>query len=240
MRNERGTTLVELLVAITLVSFISVGMLMAMRIGLNAMGKTNEKLVANRKAIGVQKIILSQIAGLMPVTAGCGSLMGPKFVVFEGQPDHMRFVSSYTLAEAARGYPRLLEFKVIPGERGRGVRLVVNERMYGGPYMASALCTGMAPPMEGVAPLPVFPEIEVGSASFVLADKLAYCRFIYRRTLPAPEFERWIPMWPLPDLLPSGVRIEMAPLDPDPSKLQVLTVTAPIRVNKWVLGPYAD
>lgn len=243
MKREAGTTLIELLIAVSLVSLISVGMLMAMRIGLNTMGKTNEKFIANRKAIGVEKIVLSQLAGLMPVTANCMPGGGPpsgRFLLFEGKPDQMRFVSSYSLAEAARGFPRVLEFKVIPGEHDRGVRLVVNERIYGGPFMAGALCSGLAPAVEGGPPLPVFEPVEIGPASFVLADKLAYCRFVYRQTLPPPELERWLPMWPLPDLLPSGVRIEMAPLDADPSKLQVMTVTAPLRINKWVLGPYAD
>ena len=77
MKREAGTTLIELLIAVSLVSLISVGMLMAMRIGLNTMGKTNEKFIANRKAIGVEKIVLSQLAGLMPVTANCMPGGGP-------------------------------------------------------------------------------------------------------------------------------------------------------------------
>jgi prepilin-type N-terminal cleavage/methylation domain-containing protein len=240
MKNERGVTLIELLIAVTLVSFISVGILMAMRVGLSAMEKTNARFVANRKAIGVQKILESQITGLMPVTADCrpAGQPGPKFSMFEGRPDQMRFVSSYSLAEAARGYPRLLEFKVIPGEK-EGVRLVVNERIYGGPFMVGSLCTGFAPSPEGTI-LPRFVPVEIGPASFVLADKLAYCRIFYRQTMQPPVLERWLPMWTLSDLLPSGIRVEMAPLTADGSRLQVMTVSATVHVNKWVLGPYAD
>ncbi len=240
--NQKGVTLMELLIAVSLVSFLSLGILMAMRVGLNAMGKTNSRFMSNRKAIGVQKTLQSQIAGLMPVTALCHPHDGPpmgKFSVFEGLPDQMRFVSSYSLAEAARGFPRLLEFKVIPGENNAGVRLVVNERIYGGPFMAGSLCLGIAPGPEG-APLPQFLPIEIGPASFVLADKLAYCRILYRQTLPPPELERWLPVWTKHDLLPSGIRVEMAPLSPDGARLQVMTVSALVRVNKWVLGPYAD
>src|SRR4051794_15024198 len=43
--KESGVTLIELLVAITLLSLLSVGMLFAMRVGLNAMGKTNERVI---------------------------------------------------------------------------------------------------------------------------------------------------------------------------------------------------
>ena len=53
--------------------------------------------------------------------------------MFQGDPQTMRFVSSYSLTEAARGLPRLLEYQVIPGEDGNSVRLVVNEIVYTGP-----------------------------------------------------------------------------------------------------------
>jgi hypothetical protein len=231
----------ELLVAVSLVSFLSVGILMAMRVGLSAMEKTQSRFISNRKAINVQRIIEAEIAGLMPVVADCrpnGGRPAGRFSMFEGRPNQMRFVSSYSLAEASRGYPRLLEFQVIPGEHNQGVRLIVNERIYGGPFMIGSLCTGFAPVPAGV--LPQFTPIEVGPASFVLADRLAYCRILYREALPPPVFENWKPAWDRPDLLPSGIRIEMAPLQPDSSRLHVLTVTAPVRVTKWVLGPYAD
>jgi hypothetical protein len=232
----------ELLIAVSLVSFISVGILMAMRVGLSAMEKTQAKFTDSRKAISVQKVIESQIAGMMPVTGDCrpgGAPSQGKFSMFEGHPDEMRFVSSYSLAEAARGYPRLIEFKVIPAERGRGVRLIVNERIYGGPFMIASLCTGLVPG-AGNGPLPQFPDVQVGPDSFVLADQLAYCRILYRQTLPPPDLERWLQVWNIAELLPSGIRIEMAPLVADPSRLQPLTITAPVHVTKWVLGPYAD
>ncbi len=242
LRRDAGVTLIELLIAVSLVSFISVGILMAMRVALSAMEKTNSRFMSNRKATGVQKIIESQIAGIMPVTADCrpgGAAPVGRFVMFEGRTDQMRFVSNYSLAEASRGYPRVLEFKVVPGEQGQGVRLVVNERIYGGPFMLGSMCTGFAPGPEGPM-LPQFQAIDIGPASFVLADKLAYCRIIYRQTIPPPELERWLPVWPVSDLLPSGIRIEMAPLVADGSRLQVMTVSAAVHVNKWVLGPYAD
>jgi hypothetical protein len=241
-KTQSGVTLMELLIAVSLVSFISLVMVMAMRIGLNAMERTNDKFIANRKAISVERILLAQIAGLMPVTADCRPNGGPpagKFAMFEGTSDSLRFVSNYSLAEAARGYARLLEFRVIPGDHGAGVRLIVNERIYGGPFMVGSLCTGMAPNAEGRVS-PQFPPIDVGPASFVLADKLQSCRFLYRQPLPPPDLERWLPVWPLTDLLPSGIRIELAPLSPDPGKLQLQTITAPVHVTKWVLGPYAD
>ena len=54
----------------------------------------------------------------------------------------MRFVTSYSLNEAARGVPRILEYRVIPGDNGNGVRLIVNETLYTGPLSTAGFCAG--------------------------------------------------------------------------------------------------
>ena len=73
----------------------------------------------------------------------------------------------------------------------------------------------------------------------MLADKLAYCRFLFEaprlNQQPAGWVNHWIhPEWPL------AIRIEMAPLDPDPSRLQPMTVTTAMHVNKVQGMEYAD
>src|SRR5688572_5897054 len=118
MRNPRaGVTLMELLVAVSLVSLLTVGILMAMRVGINALQKSNERLIGNRRAAGAQRVLEQQIAGFMPVNADCRiSPEAPptRIPFFQGAPESMRFVSSYSLQEAWRGYARILEFQVIP------------------------------------------------------------------------------------------------------------------------------
>jgi hypothetical protein len=53
--------------------------------------------------------------------------------------------------------------------------------------------------------------------------------------LPAAWTNHWVlPEWPL------AIRIEMAPLDPDPSRLQPMTVTTTVHVNKNLGSPYED
>jgi len=227
-----GVTLMELLVSISLLSLLSVGMLFAIRIGMNSMQKANARLMSNRKVMGVDKIFAEQLAGFMPVKADCP---GPPVVAisfFQGEPDTMRFVSSYSLQEGTRGYPRILEYHVIPGEQGRGVRLIVNEILYTGPLSTGRICTA-------ALPVPQFLPVEIGSFSFVLADKLAYCRLIYKEVIPDTTIERWIPKWIKPTP-PLAIRIEMGPLEPDPAQLQLLDVTAPIRVNRNIMTRYTD
>jgi prepilin-type N-terminal cleavage/methylation domain-containing protein len=238
-QNQRGVTLLELLVAVLLMSLLSLGVLYAMRVGMNAMGKTNERFTKNRRVLGVEKALAAQIAGLMPVTIECPGGQGGKAVLFQGDPQSMRFVSSYSLQEGARGYPKMLEFTVIPGENGVGVRLIVNELPYSGPFSVRGACVGTQPdPLTGQMSalfLPIMPRPD----SFVLADNLAGVRFIYRDELPPPLLERWTPKW-LANKLPTAVRIEMFPLELEPANLHVTTTTIPIRITANPMFTYAD
>ena len=158
---------------------------------------------------------------------------------FEGRPDQMRMVSDYSLQEASRGYPRVLEFRVIPGERNEGVRLIVNELFYTSPQALGPLCLGLVPSPDTADLSPRMRPVEAGPASFVLADRLAFCRFAYRETMPPPILERWTPEWKR-SIFPTAVRIEMAPLHPDPSRLQPMPLTIPVRVTKQAKDIYED
>ncbi len=231
--HQSGVTLIELLVSISLLSLLSVGLLMTLRVGLNAMDKANTKLMANRRVVSVERIMRSEIENLIPVSAVCvpeAEQPPQRIMYFEGLPQSMRFVSTYSLQEAGRGKPRILEFQVIPGDRGRGVRLVVNELVYS-PQQAGVTCAGSVRNPDTGDAMPVFRPIQTGPGSFVLADKLSYCRFSYRDYRPPPIGERWLPEWPQ-GRWPSALRIDMAPLDPNPASLPLIGVTAPIRVNR--------
>ncbi|MDQ6707828.1 MAG: prepilin-type N-terminal cleavage/methylation domain-containing protein [Acidobacteriota bacterium] len=229
MKKQAGLTLIEVLIAVSLLGLLSVGMLTAMRVGLSAMGKVNNKLMQNRRIAGTQKVIEQQIAGFMPVIATIPAPLA-NIPFFEGEPQSMRFVSSYSLQGASRGTPQILEFTVIPGEQSKGVRLIVNEWPYTGPFSAGTFCLGRVPdPARGVT-VPRFRPIQPGPTSFVLADRLAYCHFSYLEPMPKPVFGQWNRNW-IYERWPLGIRIEMAPLEEAASSLHVVTVTAPVHVN---------
>jgi hypothetical protein len=237
-------TLVEVMIAVTLVSLISIGMVMAIRIGFNTQEKTTQRLYDNRKLVAVNGIIDAQINAIMAVPAECianGGGPTAKVSFFQGEPQSMRFVSAYSLQEAHRGYPRILEYQVVPGERGEGFRLVVNEHYYTGPFSTGAFCTGLGPhPLapEG-AQVPQFLPIQTGRQSFVLADRLAFCRMTFREKLKEPPYERWVPVWGKP-YLPSAIRIEIQSLPQDRMRLPLITITTAVRVTRDPLDTYVD
>ncbi len=237
--SEAGVTLIEVLIAITLLSMLSVGMMMAMQIGLAAFAKTDSRLMDNRRVSGAQRLVEQELEGMMPVVAPCGR-SGVKIGFFQGEAQTMRLVSTFSLQQAWRGQAQILELFVIPGEEGMGVRLVVNEIAYPGPLGAGQLCLGLFPdPLTGSS-VPHFVPVVPSPNSFVLADKLAYCHFAFLSQGSQPNSPPiWTETWSRPGW-PLAVRIDMAPLAPDPSRLQPISVVAPIYVHRSPEIPYAD
>jgi prepilin-type N-terminal cleavage/methylation domain-containing protein len=222
--RQRGFTLIELMISVTLVAAISTGMLMAIRTSLITLQKIDDRLQSNRRVMSVEQILSRELGGVMPVK--CGSV--GNVAAFNGNQQTLHLVSSYSMAEGARGYPRVLEFQVLPAEGG-SVRLVVNEFLYSGPLSTAPFCVGGA-----------FGPGQATPQSFVLADRLAYCRISYQqRNAESMMGETWLPVWNQPNL-PAAVRIDMEPLIPDAAHLPLVPVTVPIHVNREVMSQYAD
>jgi prepilin-type N-terminal cleavage/methylation domain-containing protein len=244
--SQRGVTLLELMIAVTLVAGLSTGMLMAMRTSLLTYEKTAKRLESNRRFVKTQQMLSDQISAVMPVQGAClgdaGQTIGtPSFL--SGSEDSLRLVSSYSIAEGARGYPQIVEYRVIAEQRG-SVRLVATERPYTGPQSTTPYCGGApAPPVSayGFGAQSAAPEGAQPGGSYVLAEHLAYCRFSYHEPYDQNRFieTAWLPLWDKP-LLPAGVRIEMRPLVPDTGGLSVLGVTVPIQVNRDPRMVYVD
>jgi general secretion pathway protein J len=225
--RTRGFTLVEMMIAVTLVAAIMTGLLMAMRTGLTAYEKVNRRLEDNRRVMGLDQALHRQFGGMMPVTGECG-VGGAKVPAFNGDAASVRFVSSFSLAEGSRGYPQVVEYVAVPDPHG-GVRLMMNERIYTGPSSLAPLC------VNGT-----FPPAQVTPQSVEMAGKLAYCRFGYRMPIPdSPMGGDWLPVWQKPDL-PRALRVEMMPEGPNPSQLPMLTLNVPVHVTRLVAGVYAD
>ncbi|HYM11492.1 MAG TPA: prepilin-type N-terminal cleavage/methylation domain-containing protein [Bryobacterales bacterium] len=240
--KRAGVTLIEVLIAVSLLSLLSLAILFALRVGMSALDKANRKLMDNRRVAGTERILEQQLAGFVPVMAVFApdsGAAGERVPFFEGRGQAMRFVSTYSLAGAARGLPQVLEFQVIPGEEGRGVRLVVNENPYTGPRSAGIFCRGFGPDPELGVQTQRFVPITIGASSFVLADRLASCRFSYLGRPPNQEQEQWASNWIFPNW-PLAIRIEMAPLDANAAGLKPVSVTAAVHVNRDPALEYGD
>ena len=241
-RREAGVTLIELTVAVTLLSLLSLGMVIAIRVGLSAYAKTESKLMDNRRVAGAQRIAQQELEGMMPAFVLCGGDLGAsgeRAVLFQGTTESISMVSTYSLQEGWRGQPQILQLFVIPGEES-GVRLVVNEIPYTGARGAGQYCTGTFTPPNSISRLAQMIPARAGPNTFVLSDKLAYCRFSYYTpsdVLNDPP--GWRPTWASKGW-PLAVRIEMAPASSDPSRLQPIAVIAPLHIRRDPEKVYTD
>jgi general secretion pathway protein J len=224
--SERGFTLIELMIAVTLVAAISTTMLFAIRTALITLQKTDDRLMSNRRVMSVERILSSQLGGVMPVIGFCAD--NTQMPVFNGNDQTLHLVTSYSMAEGARGAPRIVELQVMPADGG-GVRLIANEFPYGSPYATAPLCAANS--FRPGVPTP---------QSFVIADRLAYCRISYQDRDPSTYIGTlWLPQWSKPNL-PAAVHVDMAPLIPDPARLPLVSVTVPIHINRDVNATYTD
>ncbi|MCC6262345.1 MAG: hypothetical protein IT169_02120 [Bryobacterales bacterium] len=238
-------TLIEVLIAVTLVGLLMVGIAYSLGIGLRAMERSNDRLALNRRIERTQEILEQQLLNFMPVTAACAleNPTAPQAIpFFQGEPQQMRFVSTYSLTEGARGFPRILEFTVVPGDGKQnppGVRLIVNEFLYTGPTSAGLTCFGLAPdPVTGTL-IPRFAPIQPRPDSFILADRLLVARFRYLQYLPPPDAPRWVDQWIFKEL-PEAIAVEMAPLPGENAGVQPMSLVISLRVDRLPGKRYGD
>jgi hypothetical protein len=219
MPSERGVTFLELIIAITLVAAIVAGLLFAMRGSLLTYEKVNGRLEEDTRRMRMSQALERQIGGTIPSMGACGA---GRVLVFNGDAQSLRFVSSYSLEEGARGYARLVEYQVAPDPKSSpqgGVRLMMNERVWAGPATTGPLCANN-----------VFLPVQIDAQSIEAAGRLAYCRISYHEFVPDNlEAGRWVTLWNRP-ALPGAVRIEMAPLAGSEPSLPVMTLNVPIHI----------
>jgi general secretion pathway protein J len=232
--TSRGFTLIEILIAITLVGLLTVAMALSIRLALNSQARADAKLFDNRRMMGAERAIEQELNNFIPVSAIWMPPEGGaarKVPFFEGASQTMRFISSYSLTEAHRGLPQILEFLVIRGAEGAGLRLVVNEIPYHDPFTAGLRIQGFESVPNTNLQRAVFYPIEVGARSFVIADRLSYCRLFYQGIVGVPPHREWMDEWPGRDF-PLAVRIDLTPVENDPSRLHPVSVTAALRSER--------
>jgi general secretion pathway protein J len=229
--RQAGFTLVELLIAITLVAAISAGLLTTMRNALLTMEKTQQRLGENRKALGVADLIRRQIGGAMPVKGICGAgeQSGPRDI-FRGNSSALLLVSNESMDEGSRGHPRIALYQVRNNPDGT-VRLEVTEQLFSGPSSTVPYCD-LDPKKFGVP--------TNGPAPLVLLDKLAYCRFIYRNLNQSTLFgrdvlEEWVHPY-----LPYAIRVELETIPGTNARMPVGSITIPLHISKYPGETYFD
>ncbi len=229
VRGNAGLTLMEVLVAVALLSLLSAGILVALRVGSAAWQSANTNLVLDRRIATANTILNSELEGIFPAMAEFNDPVTRSqttAVLFQGDPQSMRFVTSYSLEGGPRSGMRLVELQVVDGPRGR--RVLLNEQIYDGPRAGGRVIIGVARTQSVAGMRLLFAPIVAQPSSFVIADELVSCVFSYRTPPELNRPDRWDPAWEDPYVLPSAVSIQLTPR-PNSARLRPVSVTVPIR-----------
>ena len=229
MHPESGMTLLEVLVALTLLGLLSVGLLMSFQMGADSWQSTRDSLMLDRRIATANQILHSALAGMIPVAGEAPDGRSERlrrFLFFQGEPLSLRFVSSYSVTEGVRGGLHVIELQVVPSPRGR--RVLLNQSPFVGQQGLARFVDGFIrdPALGGVRPRfrPIMPH----AGSLVIVDELEDCAFRYLERLPGVELPTtWLPVWTNVRELPQAVAINVLPRS-DGNRLRPVSMTVPV------------
>ncbi|MBI1354895.1 MAG: prepilin-type N-terminal cleavage/methylation domain-containing protein [Acidobacteria bacterium] len=225
---EAGLTLIEVLVAVSLLGLLSAGIVMALQMSAGSWRDARERLTLDRKIANSNHLLHAQFAGMVPVLAQAPPSTGaPQAPFFDGEPDQMRFVSSYSLAAGARGQLQIVELNV--QSASNGLRLILTESPFRGGLSVGRFAVGLD--RVGERPRILFAPVTPRADSLIVADQLARCTFAYLREPRVPgQPAEWRTVWDDIQQIPSAVRIELEPNKPE-ARLQPVTIVAQVRAR---------
>lgn len=244
MRNrlQRGVTLIELLVSITIVGLLAATALIAWRVSVSAWERAEDRLEHDRAVLAVHQLVAEQIASMTPYQTRLEQRGNVLF--FQGEPETARFVSRYSLSHRAASGLYLVEYRVVEevltqgnreqgtgnGQQGLGngavKQLLLQETPLWGGEQVVAKVAGVDN-VSGILRMR-FAPFEAGPAMVVLAEGLAECRFEYYVPATNRQSGRWVDqVSELGNELPRAMRISMAAAES--GNLQPVTIAAAIR-----------
>jgi general secretion pathway protein J len=137
MRSARpaaaGFTLVELLVAVTLLSLLSVALLIALRVGVSAERAGSARLEAEEDGALTQSFIRAQLGDARTALEADGT--GRSLVIFDGAADRIAFVAPLP---ARVNLPGLHLIEIVAVRAALGAELVMRARPYRPPDILPA------------------------------------------------------------------------------------------------------
>lgn len=226
-------TLIEVLVAVTLLSILMAALFTALQVGSASWSDVRRRLTEDRAIVNANALLHAAIAGIVPVearasrTAGLGTAIP---VFFQGEPEAMRFVTAYSVTDGVRGGLQVVELLVM--RTSNGLRVILNQSPYRGAESLGRLVEGRRPDADFPGGRFVFAPIRPAAGSLIVADQLSECRFSYLtppRSVGEPS--RWLPNWADPASLPPAITIHLA-AEPNGSKLRPVSIVAAVRARK--------
>jgi general secretion pathway protein J len=224
-------TLIEILVAVTLLGLLSIGLVTALQVAAGAWSSSRTARGQDRRIANANALLHAQFSGVTPVVPmilrpGIAVPAGP---FFQGEPAAMRFVSSYSMTEGVRGGLQIIELQTSPGPEG--TRLILTQTPYQGPLSVGRFIVGVEPLTEPLSFRLLFTPLQPRAGSLIVADRLKAVGFSYLRGSRVPnEPDTWVTVWDQPRQLPQAIRVDMQPLE-DAGRLRPVAIVSEVRAR---------
>lgn len=229
--RRAGMTLIEILVAVTLLGLLATGLVTALQVTAGAWSSSREARGQDRRIANSNALLHAQFSGVTPVVPQTVQrdvrVTGGPF--FQGEPNAMRFVSSYSMTEGVRGGLQIVELQVSPGREG--MRLLLTQTPYQGPLSVGRFIIGSERlPQPGAMRL-FFTPIQPRADTLIAADRLRSAAFSYLKgSLRQGEPDVWVAVWDQPQQLPQAIRVQLEPL-PDEGRLRPVAIVSEVRAR---------
>lgn len=211
LRNptNSGLTLIEVLVALSLLALVSVSLVTATGAGLQTWLTARDAMLLDRRVADGNAQLLAAIGGMVPMPVTAAREQGGPFPFFQGEAQMMRFVTAHSTIHRGRGGFRLLAIRVVSGVEG--LELIVEESPCPDSYSLGALVENPARQSDGsVRGRLVLAREFKREDAWTVADRLAHCRFTYLRGGDGRNRSSvWLSRWDDWQGLPRAVRIEL-------------------------------
>jgi prepilin-type N-terminal cleavage/methylation domain-containing protein len=128
--QERGFTLVEILVAVTLVAMMAVGLWAALRISVNSWARGTENIDASQRSRSILDLVRKQMGSTYGAIAPIDLLTGgTTYPIFSGSDTSVQFISLCSLRFYENPGLTMVSYDVVRNAQG-GYELVQKEARY--------------------------------------------------------------------------------------------------------------
>ena len=216
--GQSGFTLLEMIVAVTLVAMMAVGLWAIFRISLRSWSRGTEFMDANQRHRGILNLVRKQMASAYGLSAPADPQQpGAGTLIFNGTENGLRFISLNSLLFQDSPGLTLVSYEVDQDSEG-DYALVEKEARYLGRM-----------PDEEVSPS--------GSKATPIFEKLSSCLFEYFDPGDANNPAQWVQEWDGQKLhtLPLAVSVTMMSRDPKGNTLNRHMVV-PIKAEFYQTG----
>jgi general secretion pathway protein J len=180
-RSQDGFTLLELLIAITLLGLLTTMLLAGFRLGTRHVERQTTRIERSAQIPAVQGFLRSRLADAQPFF---DQTSGNRRVVFDGRPDGLDFIGAAPESSAMGG----LQLFTVEFDPRTTRQLRVRWQLFGVPEVG----------------------FQQGSHETVLLDRVAGVAFYYYGTIPPAKGPAWHQAWQDMEYLPSLIRLDLA------------------------------